>query len=145
MLDPAGFAILNLASPKARNPTTFKCEPRGGLALGGWRAQVALEELRRLHMHGITAGELARYKAALLYDSEQLAEQAGSVPSIDNLDFLMESDMLGHTVMDQEQGHAALVAVADFVTLEDVHTMVRAPCLPPPRAGARQAPVRSSR
>jgi len=86
---------------------------------------VALEEVRRLHAHGITAGELMRYKAALLRDSEQLAEQAGAVPSIDNLDFVMESDLLGHTVMDQEQGHAALVAVVDYVTLEDVKAMGR--------------------
>lgn len=86
---------------------------------------VSMEEVRRLYAHGITPGELLRYKAALLRDSEQLAEQAGSVPSIDNLDFVMESDILGHTVMDQEQGHEALVAVADYVTLEDVHKMGR--------------------
>ena len=66
-------------------------------------AQVAVQEMRRLQRHGITPGELERYKAALLRDSEQLAEQAGSVPSVDTLDFVMESLALGHTVMDQRQ------------------------------------------
>jgi len=64
---------------------------------------VAVQEMRRLQRYGITPGELERYKAALLRDSEQLAEQAGSVPSVDTLDFVMESLALGHTVMDQRQ------------------------------------------
>ncbi len=41
-----------------------------------WRAQVAVQEMRRLQRYGITPGELERYKTALLRDSEQLAEQA---------------------------------------------------------------------
>lgn len=57
---------------------------------------------------------------ALLKDSEQLAAMIDNVPSVDNLDFVMESDALGHTVMDQRQGHESLVAVAGTVTLEEV-------------------------
>ena len=34
--------------------------------------------------------------------SEQLAEQVESVPSVDNLEFVMESLALGHTVLDQK-------------------------------------------
>ena len=34
--------------------------------------------------------------------SEQLAEQSESVPSVDNLEFVMESLALGHTVLDQK-------------------------------------------
>ena len=34
-------------------------------------------------------------------------EQAGSVPSVDTLDFVMESLALGHTVMDQRQVRAS--------------------------------------
>ncbi len=66
-------------------------------------AQVAIEEVRRLQRFGVTAGELERYKMALLRDSAQAAEQALSVPSADQLDFIMESLALGHTVLDQRQ------------------------------------------
>ena len=66
-------------------------------------AQVAVQEVRRLQRFGVTAGELERYKMALLRDSAQAAEQALSVPSADNLDFIMESLALGHTVLDQRQ------------------------------------------
>lgn len=43
-----------------------------------------------------------------------------NVPSVDNLDFIMESDAVGHKVMDQSQGHETLLAVAGTVTLEEV-------------------------
>ena len=68
----------------------------------------------------MTNGELNRYMDALIKDSEQLATMIDSVPSVDNLDFVMESDALGHTVMDQMQAHESLVAVAETVTLEEV-------------------------
>ena len=57
--------------------------------------------MRRLQKYGVTRGELERYQAALLRDSQQLAGQAGSVPSADNLDFVMESLALGHIITDQ--------------------------------------------
>jgi hypothetical protein len=65
-------------------------------------------------------GEMTRYMDALIKDSEQLAMMIDSVPSVDNLDFIMESDALGHTIMDQLQGHESLLAVAETVTLEEV-------------------------
>ena len=52
--------------------------------------KVAVQELRRLQVFGVTQNELDRYTDALVRDSEQLAEQHGTVPSIDNLDFVME-------------------------------------------------------
>lgn len=57
---------------------------------------------------------------ALLKDSEQLAAMIDNVPSVDNLDFIMESDALGHTVMDQRQAYESLLAVAETVTLAEV-------------------------
>ncbi|KAG9457466.1 hypothetical protein H6P81_001974 [Aristolochia fimbriata] len=78
--------------------------------------------VRRLKEFGVTQGELARYMDALLKDSEQLAAMIDNVPSVDNLDFIMESDALGHTVMDQRQGHECLVGVAETVTLEEVNS-----------------------
>lgn len=87
--------------------------------------RVAMQEMRRLRLHGVTKGEMDRYADALLRDSEQLAEQNGSVPSVDNLDFVMESLALGHTVMDPREGHEALLQVANTVTLEDVNDVAR--------------------
>lgn len=69
-------------------------------------------------------GEMTRYMDALIKDSEQLAMMIDSVPSVDNLDFIMESDALGHTVMDQLQGHESLLGVAETVTLEEVHSFL---------------------
>ncbi|CAK9190868.1 unnamed protein product [Sphagnum troendelagicum] len=83
--------------------------------------RVGVQEVRRLHKFGVTRGELARYLTALLKDSEHLAAMIDNVPSVDNLDFIMESDALGHTVMDQQQGHESLLAVAETITLEDVN------------------------
>lgn len=77
-------------------------------------------QVRRLKEFGVTKGELTRYMDALIKDSEQLAAMVDSVPSVDNLEFIMESDALGHTIMDQRQGHESLVAVAETVTLEEV-------------------------
>jgi hypothetical protein len=53
-----------------------------------------------------------RYTTTAVRDSERLAEQEGSVPSIDTLDFVMESETLGHEVMDQQQGHEVLLQVS---------------------------------
>ncbi|XP_043708976.1 stromal processing peptidase, chloroplastic-like [Telopea speciosissima] len=97
---------------------TVTAEPRN------WQSaiKVAVQEVRRLKEFGVTKGELARYMDALLKDSEQLAAMIDNVPSVDNLDFIMESEALGHTVMDQRQGHGSLVAVTETVTLEEVNS-----------------------
>ncbi|KAL3617633.1 hypothetical protein CASFOL_037954 [Castilleja foliolosa] len=90
-----------------------------------WRnaIKVAVQEVRRLKEFGVTNGELTRYLDALLKDSEQLAAMIDNVSSVDNLDFIMESDALGHTVMDQRQGHESLLAIVGTVTLEEVNSV----------------------
>ncbi|KAK9810226.1 hypothetical protein WJX72_007002 [[Myrmecia] bisecta] len=92
-----------------------------------WRGatQVAIQEVRRLQKYGVTKGELERYKVALLRDSEQLAEQAGAVPSQENLDFMMEMLALGHTIQDQREGHVKLQQVADTVTMDEVNGLAK--------------------
>ncbi|KAH7434480.1 hypothetical protein KP509_06G019300 [Ceratopteris richardii] len=98
---------------------TITAEPKD------WRGavNVAVQEVRRLKEFGVTMGELTRYMTAVLKDSEHLAAMVDSVASVDNLDFIMENDALGHTVMDQCQGHECLLTVAQTVTLEDVNTI----------------------
>ncbi|KAL6495006.1 hypothetical protein OROGR_030925 [Orobanche gracilis] len=90
-----------------------------------WRnaIKVAVQEVRRLKEFGVTNGELARYLGALLKDSEQLAAMIDNVTSLENLDFIMENDALGHIVMDQRQGHESLVALVGTVTLEEVNSI----------------------
>lgn len=92
-----------------------------------WRGavQVAIQEVRRLQQHGVTAAELDRYKSALLRDSEQLAEGADSVPSLDNLEFVMESMALGHAVIEQRQAHEYLVQLADTITPDEVSALCK--------------------
>lgn len=92
-----------------------------------WRGavQVAVQEVRRLQQHGVTAAEMERYKSALLRDSEQLAEGAESVPSLDNLEFVMESMALGHAVLEQRQAHAYLMELADTITPDEVSALCR--------------------
>ncbi|XP_027359777.1 stromal processing peptidase, chloroplastic [Abrus precatorius] len=85
--------------------------------------RVAVQEVRRLKEFGVTQGELTRYLDALLKDSEHLAAMIDNVSSVDNLDFIMESDALGHKVMDQRQGHESLLAVAGTVTLDEVNSV----------------------
>ena len=96
---------------------TVTCEPRE------WEfaLQVAVEEARRLQKCGLTRGELARFTAAMMRDSEQLAQQAGCIPSLENLDFVMEHDALGHVVMDQVEGHESLLLLNKYITLESVN------------------------
>ncbi|XP_071701017.1 stromal processing peptidase, chloroplastic-like [Rutidosis leptorrhynchoides] len=83
--------------------------------------KVAAQEVRRLKEFGVTKGELARYLDALLKDSEQLAAMSDNISSVDNLDFVMESDALGHMVMDHKQSHESLIGVAGTITLEEVN------------------------
>jgi hypothetical protein len=100
---------------------TVTCEPLH------WKyaLQIAVEEARRLQKCGLTPGELQRFKGAMMRDSEQLAQQAGFVPSLENLDFVMEHDALGHVVMDQVQGHEALVRLDDVIRMEGVNEVAR--------------------
>jgi hypothetical protein len=75
-------------------------------------------QVRRQKKFGVTMGEMTRYMDVLIKDSEQLAMMIDSVPSVDNLDFVMESNALGHTVLYQLQGHESLLVVAETVTLQ---------------------------
>ncbi|KAJ4845649.1 hypothetical protein Tsubulata_036223 [Turnera subulata] len=98
---------------------TVTAEPRN------WQnaIKVAVQEVRRLKEFGVTKGELTRYMDALLKDSEHMAAMIDNISSVDNLEVIMENDALGHTVMDQIQGHESLLAIAGTVTLEEVNSV----------------------
>ena len=59
--------------------------------------------MRRLQKYGVTRSEMERYTMALLRDSEQAAESASCIPSLEMLDYSMESIGLDHVIMDQRQ------------------------------------------
>ncbi|GLC34133.1 hypothetical protein PLESTB_000841000 [Pleodorina starrii] len=92
-----------------------------------WRGAVAVavQEMRRMQRHGLTQGEFDRYRQAILRDSAQLAEQANKIPSVDTLNFVMESLACGHTVMGHRDAHEAMNAVANTVELWEVNALAR--------------------
>ena len=67
-------------------------------------------------------GEMTRYMDALIKDSEQLAMMIDSIPSVDNLDFSVQSGALGHTFIDQLQGNEILSMVEEAITFEALLT-----------------------
>lgn len=58
-------------------------------------------------------------------DSEQAADLADSIPSVENLEYLMESLALDHVVMEQKDSHALMSAIAQEITLDEVNAMCR--------------------
>jgi len=78
-----------------------------------------------MQRHGLTNGELVRYREAILRDSSQLAEQANKIPSLDTLNFVMESLACGHTVMGHRDAHEAMSQVAETITLEEINALAR--------------------
>jgi len=92
-----------------------------------WReaTAVGIQEVRRLQRHGLTQGEFERYRHAILRDSAQMAEQANKIPSVDTLNFVMESLACGHTVMGHKDAHDAMVEVAHTITLEEINALAR--------------------
>lgn len=86
---------------------------------------IGVQEIRRLQRHGLTRGEFQRYRDAILRDSSQLAEQANKIPSVDTLNFVMESLACGHTVMGHRDAHQAMEQVAATITLEEINSLTR--------------------
>ena len=70
-----------------------------------WREAVklAVREIRRLGLFGLTASELGRYKQAVLSEAEQAAVQADQTGNEDVLTELMEAEACGHTFMHPTQ------------------------------------------
>lgn len=112
-LTPKHFSVLPSSSPSP------SCSPSPSSPLFSLLLSSCFQ-VRRLKEFGLTAGELTRYLTALLKDSEHVAALIGTIPSLDNLDFIMENDALGHVIMDQEQAYESLSAVAPTITLEEV-------------------------
>jgi hypothetical protein len=55
--------------------------------------------------------------------------QANKIPSLDTLNFVMESLACGHTVMGHRDAHEAMANIAETTTLEDINALARYGCV----------------
>ena len=76
-----------------------------------WEEAVAaaVKETRRMGQFGLTQSELARFGAALVTDSEQLAAMGDQLAHGEQLTHLMETVACEHTFMDPATAHEATV------------------------------------
>ncbi|CAM9642158.1 unnamed protein product [Chrysoparadoxa australica] len=90
--------------------------------------KLAVREVRRLGMFGLTQGELDRFSSALLTDTQQLAAQGDRISNSDQLTILMESVASGHTFMDAKQQYEATRLVIESLTLAEVNEVAAQVC-----------------
>ncbi|KAJ1433155.1 hypothetical protein B484DRAFT_326931 [Ochromonadaceae sp. CCMP2298] len=95
-----------------------------------WRAAVvmAVREIRRLGLFGLTESELQRYKQATLSEAAQTAAQGRQAGNEEVLGELMEAEACGHTFMHPMERLEATERVLGGVTLGDVNAIARELC-----------------
>jgi len=95
-----------------------------------WKDAVckSLSEVRKLGVHGVTAGEMERYASALLTDAEQLAAQGDRISNGDQLAYLMETVANGHAFMSPSQSYEATVEALQTLTLDEVNEAAKELC-----------------
>lgn len=95
-----------------------------------WREAVklAVREIRRLGIFGLTANELVRYKQAVLSEAEQSVAQAEQLGSEEVLNQLMEAESCGHTYMAPDTRLEHTEAALDSITVDDVNAVARELC-----------------
>lgn len=97
---------------------------------GNWKeaVTVAISEVRRLGLYGLTQGELDRYKTAVLSEAQQFEAQSDQTTSEDVLTEVMEAQACGHTLMSPEQRLFYTDALLDSIDLEDMNFAARDLC-----------------
>jgi len=90
--------------------------------------QIAVSEIRKLGLFGVTSGEMERYTSALLTDSAQLAAQGDRISHSDQLAYLMETVANGHTFMSPEQSYTVTEQALSTLTLDEVNEAARELC-----------------
>ena len=112
-----------------------------------WRPAVklAVQEIRRLGIFGLTPSELGRYKQAVLAEAEQSVAQAEQLGSEEVLIQLMEAESCGHTFMDPRRRLAATAAALESIGVDDINAVARELCEHlshiDPQGGVRPAAV----
>lgn len=82
---------------------------------------LAVTEIRRLGLYGLTPGELVRYKTATLTEALQHAAEASEKGHEDLLQELMEAEACGHTYLAPADFAALAEEVLEEITLADVN------------------------
>lgn len=95
-----------------------------------WRdaVKLAVREIRRLGVFGLSQNEVGRYKQAVLSEAEQQVAQADQLGSEEVVTQLMEAEACGHTFMEPSKKLAATRAALDSITVEDVNEVARSLC-----------------
>jgi len=98
--------------------------------IGCWREAVimAVREIRRLGLFGLTESELTRYKLATLSEAAQTAAQSDQMSNEDVLGELMEAEACGHTVMHPMARYATTEAMLESITLQEVNEIAQELC-----------------
>lgn len=95
-----------------------------------WRAAVilAVKEIRRIGLFGLTDSEVGRYKQAILTEAMQSAAQSSQVGNEDVLGELMEAEACGHTYMHPEDRLRLTEEALDSIDTTDVAQVARELC-----------------
>ena len=90
--------------------------------------QLAVKEIRRLGLYGLTESEGDRYKQAILSEAQQAAAQSGQLSNDDVLAQLMEAESCGHTYMHPNTRLQMTEQALSEITLGDVQGITRELC-----------------
>ena len=87
--------------------------------------RIAVIEIRRLGLFGLTESELGRYKQAIISEAEHSEAQADQTSNEDVLAELMEAQACGHVFMHPTQRLQATSDALDSIGLEDINAVTR--------------------
>ena len=90
--------------------------------------KLAVKEIRRLGVHGLTDNELMRYKQAILSEAEQSAAQADQLSNEEVLSQLMEAESCGHVYMHPIRRAQLTGDMLNSISLEDVNNVAKELC-----------------
>lgn len=95
-----------------------------------WRPAVvmAVQEIRRLGLHGLTKSELQRYKLATISEAAQAAAQMDQMGNEDVLTELMETEACGHTYMHPARKFEIISQLLEDISLEDINGIAKELC-----------------
>ena len=90
--------------------------------------ELAVGEIKRLGLYGLTKSEVERYGGACLTDAAQGAAQGDRISHSDQLGYLMETVSCGHAFMSPEQSYIQTEKALQSLTLEQVNEEARILC-----------------
>lgn len=89
---------------------------------------LAIQEIRRMGLYGITASEMIRYKQSILAEAMQMAVQSNQLSHEERLNELMECEACGHTYMHPIERFQIIERLLGEIVLEEVNDVARELC-----------------